>query len=67
MTGQQVVLRSCGQQHLATYMERIPLPTVVVDDVSGAQALGTLLACLVGLGALAVFGDGVVALVRDVH
>lgn len=55
MGGDQVTLRFCSKPHLATYMERIPLPTASVEEeISGAEAVGWLLLVPVALGALAL-------------
>lgn len=59
MSGDQLTLRFCSKEHLATYMERIPLPVAnAEEDISGAEVFGWLLLIPLALAAfaLAVYG-----------
>lgn len=55
MSGDQLTLRFCSKAHLATYMERIPLPAAhAEEDISGAEAVGWLMLIPLALAALAL-------------
>ena len=66
VSGQHLTLRFCSQQHMGTYMERIPLPAATPEkEMTFASAVSVVLLGIVALAAVAVWVYGIVALVRD--
>jgi len=62
-SGQHLTLRFCSQQHMGTYMERVPLPASTANqDMGTAKSFGVVLLVLIGV---ALAGFGAFALVRD--
>ncbi len=67
MGGDQLTLRFCSKEHLATYMERIPLPAASAEeDISGTEALGWLLLIPLALAAVTLAAYGGVQFWQEV-
>lgn len=63
ISGQHLTFRFCSQQHMGTYLERIPLPASTPDEGTGAaKTFGIVLLTLAGL---ALCAYGVFSAVRD--
>ena len=54
-SGEQLTFRYCSQQHLATHMERVPLPPVRIDESISAGGVLIFFAAMLAL-ALSVYG-----------